>query len=59
MLYFVIYPAVHPCDKPESPCKNNGTCEKDGEQFVCKCNEDWTGATCEEKGRNILRTCLI
>jgi hypothetical protein len=33
-----------------SPCKNEGVCEKDGEQFVCKCSGDWTGDTCEIEG---------
>jgi hypothetical protein len=33
-----------------SPCKNGGVCEKDGEQFLCKCSGDWTGDTCEIKG---------
>ena len=42
---------VHPCDKAESPCKNEGVCEKNGDEFVCKCNEDWTGDTCEVKGK--------
>ena len=45
------YLLVHHCDKAENPCKNEGVCEKNGDEFVCKCNEDWTGDTCEEKGR--------
>ena len=46
---------VHHCDKAESPCKNEGVCEKNGDEFVCKCGEDWTGDTCETKGKNILK----
>ena len=41
---------VHPCDKAESPCKNNGLCKKDGDCFTCDCSEDWTGDICEIKG---------
>ncbi len=43
---------MHPCDKAESPCKNEGVCEKNGDEFVCKCSDDWTGGTCEIKGEN-------
>ena len=43
--------SVHPCDKSESPCKNEGVCEKDEDEFICKCTEDWTGKTCEIKGK--------
>ena len=46
---------MHPCDKAESPCKNEGVCEKNGDEFVCKCGEDWSGDTCETKGKNILK----
>ena len=49
--YFNSPSLVHHCDKAENPCKNEGVCEKNGDEFVCKCNEDWTGDTCEEKGR--------
>ena len=35
----------------ESPCKNGGACEKNGDEFVCKCTEDWTGETCEIEGK--------
>ena len=49
--YFLL---VHPCEKDESPCKNEGVCEKNGDEFVCKCDEDWTGTTCEEKGKDHL-----
>ena len=41
---------VHPCDKAESPCKNEGVCEKQGNEYVCNCTEDWTGKNCEVKG---------
>ena len=43
--------SVHPCEKSESPCKNEGICEKDEDEFICKCTEDWTGKTCEIKGK--------
>ena len=46
--------SVHPCDKAESPCKNEGVCEKDGDLIICKCTDDWTGDTCETKGKKIL-----
>ena len=42
---------VHPCDKGAGPCKNSGVCEKDGDGFKCNCSEDFTGSTCEEKGK--------
>ena len=48
VLYFS---SVHPCEKSESPCKNEGVCEKDEDEFICKCTEDWTGKTCEIKGK--------
>ena len=48
VLYFF---SVHPCEKSESPCKNEGVCEKDEDEFICKCTEDWTGKTCEIKGK--------
>ena len=50
---FIFFFLVHPCDKDESPCKNEGVCEKNGDEFVCKCSEDWTGDNCETKGENI------
>ena len=43
--------SVHPCEKSESPCKNEGVCEKDEDEFICKCTEDWTGKICEIKGK--------
>ena len=48
VLYFF---SVHPCEKSESPCKNEGVCEKDKDEFICKCTEDWTGKTCEIRGK--------
>ena len=39
---------VNPCDS--SPCKNGGTCAKDGDSFNCKCTDKFEGSTCEEKG---------
>ena len=48
----IFFRTVHPCEKDESPCKNEGICEQNGEEFVCKCNEDWTGKTCEEQGKD-------
>ena len=48
---FVFFVAVHPCDKGETPCKNEGVCEKIEDQFVCKCVKGWKGDTCEEKGK--------
>ena len=42
---------VHPCDKGKGPCENDGVCEKDGDGFKCKCDEDFTGDKCEEKGK--------
>ena len=42
---------VHPCEKKTTPCKNGALCEKDGDVFVCNCTADFTGRTCEEKGR--------
>ena len=39
---------VNPCDS--SPCKNGGTCAKDGDNFNCKCTDKFEGSTCEEKG---------
>jgi hypothetical protein len=56
---FVISLAVHPCDKAESPCKNEATCERAEDQFVCKCAEGWKGETCEEKGRQWKVICLM
>ena len=50
--------SVHPCDKAESPCKN-GACEENGDEFLCICNEDWTGPTCEEKGMILYFTEII
>ena len=49
-MQIVLFLVVHPCDKAKSPCKNEGVCEKNGDEFVCKCSEDWTGDTCEVKG---------
>ena len=57
MIYFRFL--VHPCDKAESPCKNGGACEKNGSEFVCKCNEDWTGATCEIKGKYFIKSNVL
>ena len=51
---FNISSSVHPCDKVESPCKNEGVCEKDGDEVICQCTEDWTGDTCETKGEQTL-----
>ena len=51
---FLFSLSVHPCDKTESPCKNEGVCEKSGDEFVCKCTEDWIGDTCEIKGKTNL-----
>ncbi len=53
--YLSIYPAVHPCDKAETPCKNGAECEALGDQFVCKCAEGWKGETCEEKGDYLIK----
>jgi hypothetical protein len=53
-LIFIFSSSVHPCDKAESPCKNEGVCEKNVDEFVCKCTEDWIGDTCEIKGKTIL-----
>ena len=47
-MYFYL---VHPCEKSESPCKNEAVCEKDEGEFICKCTEDWTGKTCEIRGK--------
>ncbi|CAL1264254.1 unnamed protein product [Larinioides sclopetarius] len=30
------------------PCKNDGTCEKDGDGFKCLCKGNWIGRRCEE-----------
>ena len=51
LISFVFFVAVHPCDKGESPCKNQGVCEKIEDQFVCNCADGWKGDTCEEKGK--------
>ena len=57
--YFLFSSSVHPCDKTESPCKNEGVCEKSGDEFVCKCTEDWIGDTCEIKGKTLLSTKIL
>jgi hypothetical protein len=52
--------SVHACDKTESPCKNEGVCEKSGDEFVCKCTEDWIGDTCAIKGKtNLFLTKIL
>ncbi|XP_037930422.1 cubilin homolog, partial [Teleopsis dalmanni] len=38
--------ATHPCENHE--CKNNGTCEVNGEGTRCICPEGYMGATCEK-----------
>ena len=34
-----------PCDS--SPCKNGGVCSNKGETFLCECEGDYEGKTCE------------
>ena len=34
-----------PCDS--SPCKNGGVCSNEGETFLCECEGDHEGKTCE------------
>ena len=38
-------PKHNPCDS--SPCKNGGTCDNEGDSFLCNCAEDFEGETCE------------
>merc|ERR1712168_175320 len=37
------------CD--QAPCKNNGTCFDNAEEFSCKCSSGWSGQTCEESDK--------
>ena len=38
-------PKHNPCDS--TPCKNGGTCDNEGDSFLCNCAENFEGETCE------------
>ena len=42
---FVFVTAINFC--ASSPCKNNGTCHNDANDFRCTCPAGWAGETCE------------
>ena len=39
---------LHICDTSD-PCQNGGTCNIDGDSYICTCAASWTGQNCTGK----------
>ena len=40
---------AHQCDQPTSPCKHNGECLRTGDEYLCQCQDGFTGKDCENR----------
>ena len=40
---------VYPCSP--NPCQNGAVCDDGINEFRCKCSDDFTGPTCNQKGK--------